>query len=272
MNKTVLITGTSSGFGRLAVKKFHQEGWNVVATMTTPEKETELNQIENVLVNRLDVTDKNTIEKSIQEGIEHFGKIDVLVNNAGMTVQGHVEDATDAQIRKPMEVNFFGTVNVIKAILPHFRENKGGIIINCSSLAGRVSLPYTSLYHASKFALEGFTASLQYELNPFGIKLKLVEPGGYSTNLTTSPDLWVSVPEGSAYKSGVEKAKAAIMNMGNSSGQDPQEVADTYYEAATDGSDTVRYVVGNDAQQILGARAGMNDVEFKNMIIQSMGL
>lgn len=271
MKKTILITGTSSGFGKLTAKKFHQEGWNVIATMRSPQKETELNQLENVLVTRLDVTDESSITSAVNEGIQKFGRIDVLVNNAGFGIFGPMESAKDEQIRKQMEVNYFGLINVTKVLLPHFRSNKDGIIINYSSIGGRVTFPYVSMYHATKFAVEGLTESLQYELNPIGIKLKLIEPGAYNTDFATRSMDWVQVEEGSEYKPKLDAFIEGMKSM-MGAGQDPQEVADKTYEAATDGTEKLRYLVGDDAIQIMGARKEVDDVQFKNMIAEQMGL
>ncbi|MCT4639156.1 MAG: SDR family oxidoreductase [Bacteroidales bacterium] len=271
MNKTVLITGASSGFGRLTVKKFQQEGWNVIATMRISEKEMEFTELNNVLVTCLDVTVKDTITRAIAQGIERFGKIDVLVNNAGYALQGPMESTTDVQIERQFNVNVFGLINVTKAIIPHFRGNQNGIVINYSSIGGRVAFPYTSMYHATKFAVEGFTESLQYELNPLGIRLKLIEPGAYNTNINNAAD-WSFADGISDYKEGLDKAKLAMQAMGGASGQNPQDVADITYIAATDCTDILRYPVGGDAEQILGARSQMDDLQFKTMIRESLGL
>ncbi len=269
MKKTILITGASLGFGRLNAKRFHQEEWNVIATMLDPSEETELNQLNNVLVTRLDVTDKDTIEKSVQEGIARFGKIDVLLNNAGIAKQGPFEYVSDGQLRALMEVNFFGMINVTKALLPHFRKNESGIIINVSSITGRMGFPFASGYGSTKFAIEGLTESLQFELNPFGIKLKLIEPGAFNTNMATNPNLWVALEESKEYKAKMELSIAAANNMVKG---DPEEVVDMVYLAATDGTDKLRYPVGNDAIQMLEAKKQMDDTAFKEMVVQAMKL
>src|ERR1700712_6036438 len=184
MKKTVLITGASSGFGRAAVKLFDTSNWNVIATMRSPEKETELNKLSNVFISKLDVTDKLSIQKTVKEGIEKFGKIDVLVNNAGYGALGALEAATEEEVKRQFDVNLFGLIEVTKAVLPGMRQQKDGVIINVSSVGGRVTFPFSSLYHATKFAVEGLTESIQYELNPLGIRLKLIEPGGYKTEFS----------------------------------------------------------------------------------------
>src|ERR1700761_2653364 len=181
MKKTVLITGASSGFGKAAVKLFHTNDWNVIATMRSPEKETELSKLSNVFISKLDVTDKASIKTSVAAGIERFGKIDVLVNNAGYGAMGALEASTEEQVKQQFDVNLFGLIAVTKAVLPGMRQQKSGTIINVSSVGGRITFPFSSLYHSTKFAVEGLTESMQYELNPLGINLKIVEPGGYKT-------------------------------------------------------------------------------------------
>jgi NAD(P)-dependent dehydrogenase (short-subunit alcohol dehydrogenase family) len=270
MKKTVLVTGASQGFGKLIAKKFHHEGWNVIATMRTPEKEMELTQLKNVLVNRLDVTDKESIDKAVAEGVEGFGKIDVLVNNAGFGLQGPFMSSTEEMVCKQMNVNVYGVLNITRAVLPYMEKNKDGVIINFSSIAGLVGLPHTAVYNATKYAVEGFTDGLQYELNPIGIKLKLVQPGAFNTGFVSSMDR-PDVAEDCIYKAGWDATIAQIDSM-LGEGQDPQEVADITFLAATDGEETLRYLVGDDAKQIMEARKQMNDVEFKSMIMESFKL
>ncbi|HZH96384.1 MAG TPA: SDR family oxidoreductase, partial [Flavisolibacter sp.] len=184
--KTVFITGASSGFGLETAKFFQKKGWNVIATMRTPENDSALSALPNVIVSKLDVVDKQSIGNAVATGIERFGCIDVLVNNAGYGTLGVLEAASDEEIIKQFDVNVFGVINVTKAILPVMRKNKSGVIINISSVGGRITFPYFSLYHATKFAVEGLTESLQYELSPLGIQVKLIEPGGYKTKFAGS--------------------------------------------------------------------------------------
>jgi NAD(P)-dependent dehydrogenase (short-subunit alcohol dehydrogenase family) len=152
--KTVLITGTSSGIGLAAAKRFAAQGWNVVATQRTPEKDTELRGIPNVLLTRLDVQDISSMAPAIDAGIARFGRIDALVNNSGHGQYGLLEAVSHEQILAQFEVNVFGVMELTRAILPHFRNNKGGSVINVSSGAGLFTLPMISMYCASKFALE----------------------------------------------------------------------------------------------------------------------
>lgn len=268
---TVLITGCSSGIGKSAAVLFHRMGWNVIATMRAPDTEGELNLLDGMLVSRLDVTDKEGIKVAVKAGIDRFGDIDVLVNNAGYGVIGPLESISDDSIRREFDVNFFGVVDVIKAVLPHMRANKKGLIINVSSLGGRVTSPYSSIYCASKFAVEGLTEALQYELHPFGIKVKLIEPGAHKTRFFK--DSMERIPESdiNEYMSGMDKIDYAIRYLEGWAGK-PEDVAKTIYKAATDGADRLRYPVGKDAEKLLKRREEMTDAEYKNMIAKELGL
>ena len=271
MSKTVFITGASSGFGKLAAKKFQSEGWNVVATMRTPQNETELNQLDNVLVTELDVTKSETIASAVAEAKSKFGSIDVLVNNAGYGTAGPLEAATDKEIRAQMEVNFFGLIDVTKGVLPVMREQKSGTIVNLSSIGGRITFPYFSLYHATKFAVEGLTESMQYELNPLGIHLKLVEPGAFKTDFGTRS---LNVFDSTDYPDYQGQLQTFFGNVEQmiEHGGDPQEVADTIFTASTDGSNQLRYLVGADAVQFYQAKTQMDDHSFKDMVREQMGI
>jgi NAD(P)-dependent dehydrogenase (short-subunit alcohol dehydrogenase family) len=270
MKKTVLITGASSGFGKAAAKLFHTNNWNVIATMRSPEKETELSMLSNVFISKLDVTNKLSIQNSVAAGIEKFGKIDVLVNNAGYGTLGALEAATEEQVKQQFDVNFFGLIEVTKAVLPGMRKQKSGTIINVSSVGGRITFPFCSLYHATKFAVEGLTESMQYELNPLGVRLKIVEPGGYKTEFAGRSMAFYGVgglnDYGPAFDKFVDRLEKWPMS------ENIIEVADAIYEAATDGTEKLRYTAGHDAAQLIETRQQMNDVAFKKMIIAQTGI
>jgi NADP-dependent 3-hydroxy acid dehydrogenase YdfG len=168
--KTILITGASSGIGKETAKLFQSKGWNVVATMRNPETETELGELENTLVAKLDVLDPSSIDHAVKEGIARFGQIDVLLNNAGYGAYGVLESFSREQIIRQFDTNVIGLLDVTKALLPHFRSNKSGIIINVSSIGGKMSFPLGTLYHGTKFAVEGISESLRYEVEEFGGK------------------------------------------------------------------------------------------------------
>lgn len=270
MKKTVLVTGSSSGFGRETVKLFHKNGWNVIATMRSPEQETALNTLPGVLLSKLDVTNKATIQSAVQQGIAKFGRIDVLVNNAGYGVLGALETAAEADIRQQFEVNFFGLIALSQAVLPGMRAQRSGIIINVSSVGGRLTFPFSSLYHATKFAVEGLTESMQYELNPFGIQLKLVEPGGYKTDFAGRSMTLVDAGDIDDYKIPFTKFMKMLDTWPMS--ENIAEVAEVIYTAATDDSEKLRYPVGHDAIETIKARQQMDDVDFKKMMATQTGI
>jgi NAD(P)-dependent dehydrogenase (short-subunit alcohol dehydrogenase family) len=270
MKKTVLITGASSGFGKVAAKLFHTNGWNVIATMRSPEKETELSTLSNVFVSKLDVTDKLSIQNAVAAGIQKFGKIDVLVNNAGYGALGALEAATEEQVKQQFDVNFFGLIEVTKAVLPGMRQQKSGVIINVSSVGGRITFPFSSLYHATKFAVEGLTESLQYELNPLGISLKIVEPGGYKTEFAGRSMTLLKAEGLDDYNHPFDKFTAMLDHWPMS--ENIGEVAEAIYEAATDGTEKLRYPVGADAVQLIQTRQQMDDVDFKKMMTAQTGI
>jgi NAD(P)-dependent dehydrogenase (short-subunit alcohol dehydrogenase family) len=196
MSKTIFITGTSSGLGKLTAKHFAALGWNVAATMRSPEKETELNTIDNIKIFKLDVTAVEQVKTAVEESIAAFGRIDVVVNNAGMGTYGALELAREEDIDWQFAVNTRGPINVIRGFLPHFRANGGGSFINISSFMGiTTAVPIGSLYNMSKFALEGLTAGLYYELNPLNIKLHLIEQGGSQGNNFVENVTWNQNPE-----------------------------------------------------------------------------
>lgn len=272
MKKTVFITGASSGFGKETVSLFHEKDWNVVATMRTPTPALlqEFAGLDGVLVERLDVTDGDSIAAAVDAAVRAFGSIDVLVNNAGYGAFGALEVAPEADIRQQMEVNVFGLIAVTKAVLPRMRERRSGVIINVSSIGGRLTFPFTTLYHATKFAVEGLTESLQYELNPLGIRTKIVEPGGYKTDFAgrSMNDFGVGGIE--AYQRPWDRLMTAIANWPMS--EKIREVADVIYTAATDGTEQLRYPAGQEAEHILEARAKMDDISFKKMMVAQLGI
>lgn len=262
MNKTVLITGSSTGIGRAAAVLFSKNGWNVTASMRNPENEKELNQLENVLVTRLDLEDRESIESSIQATLEQFGNIDLLVNNAAFGQYGVFEAIKPEEIEKQFSVNVFGTMNVIRKVLPYFRKNKKGSIINVSSAGGRIGIPLISMYVASKFALEGFSESLSYELASQNISLKLVEPGGVDTPFhQTSAKYFASDANLTDYAVFVENSLAKLGEMGEKMSS-AEEVAEEIFKAATDGTDQFRYAVGDDAKEWIKNRTSMDDLTF----------
>ena len=271
MSNTILITGASSGIGKATAKLFQEKGWNVIATMRTPEKEEELTQLDNVLVTRLDVLDLESIDKAIESGIERFGNIDVLLNNAGYGAYGPLEAFPRENIVRQFNTNVIGLLDVTKAILPHFRANQSGTIINVSSISGKMTFPLGSLYHGTKFAVEGISEALSFEMDAIGVKVKLIEPGFIATDFAGRSFDFTNDESITEYQATV----AAVFKAFESAGDQISPaslVADVIYSAATDESVTMRYRAGADAEQLLTARKQMDEDEFIAMIKQQYGL
>ncbi|MEM1321185.1 MAG: SDR family oxidoreductase [Bacteroidota bacterium] len=273
MNKTILITGCSSGIGRMTAKYFQEKGWNVVATVRkNPDQDTELNALDRVLVTQLDVTKEETIQSAVAATIDRFGKIDVLLNNAGYGSYGILEATPERAIRQQFDVNVIGALLVTKNVLPHMRKAGEGTVINISSMGGKITFPMGTLYHGSKFAVEGMSEALSYELEGIGIKVKLIEPGMINTNFgETTASLLNIDPDQTEYKPFLDKVLAAMAEAG-SQHSEPIIVAEKIFEAATDGTWQMRYIAGPDAEQIIAARKQMNDEEYMAMMKGQMGL
>ncbi|MGD1093387.1 MAG: SDR family oxidoreductase [Bryobacteraceae bacterium] len=267
MKQTVLITGTSSGIGKASARLFAAQGWNVIATMRNPVAETDLSQITNVLVTRLDVQDRESIEQAIDTGFARFGQIDALINNAGYGLSGLFESTPPEKVQDQFNVNVFGVMDVTRAILPHFRKNKSGLIINISSGVGIFMLPMISLYCASKFALEGFSEALAYELDSQNITVKLVVPhGGVTSFSETSAKTRAGVALIPDCADFVARTTEAFAKMVAARTTSADEVARVIHEAATDGTDRLRYLVGDDARGFIRAKQGMPDQDYVNFM------
>ncbi|MGA7952999.1 MAG: SDR family oxidoreductase [Gloeobacterales cyanobacterium] len=258
MNKTVFITGTSSGIGQLTALYFAKRGWNVAATMRNPDKDKELGNFSNIKRYRLDVTDANSIQNALEAAIKDFSRIDVLVNNAGYGADGVFEAMSDQVIEKQFDTNVFGLMRVTRALIPHMRENKGGIIIQIASVGGRVTFPLYSIYHGTKWAVEGFSEALHYELLPFNIKIKIIEPGSIKTEFYGSSRQFIMRDDLTMYKNFVEKAEKLSQETGKN-GEPPELVAQEIFKAAIDGSNKMRYPIGQPAPLLLILRKLLPD-------------
>jgi NAD(P)-dependent dehydrogenase (short-subunit alcohol dehydrogenase family) len=261
MTNTILITGASSGLGRATAKLFHAKGWNVIATMRTPEREIELTRLDNVLVTRLDVLDAGSIRSAIGAGLAKFGRIDALVNNAGYGAYGPLEATSFETIRRQFDVNVLGLLATTQALLPHFRANRSGTIVNISSIGGRMAFPLGTLYHGTKFAVEGLSESLQYELAPLGIAVKVVEPGGIRTDFGGRSFAFSNDERLLEYQPLVRSLFGFFEPM-MATASEPEFIADVVYKAATDGTSQLRYAAGADAVQIIGNRVATDDATF----------
>lgn len=242
MEKVVFITGASSGIGKETAKLFQSKNWKVAATMRSPEAAEDLQRIVDVETFRADVTEPDSIKAAVAQTLEKFGRIDVVVNNAGYGLLGPFEAASAEQIERQFRTNVFGTMNVCREIIPYFREQKRGMIVNISSLMGRVAAPFSSLYNATKWAVEGFTESLQYELEPFSIKVKLIEPGPIDTDFYgRSQD--IARKDGLAIYDHRLEPFLEFMQSSKDGAPDGSAVAQVIYDAVTDGSRKLRYPV-----------------------------
>ncbi|MDQ8037381.1 MAG: SDR family oxidoreductase [Pedobacter sp.] len=266
MKKTVFITGSSSGIGRATALKFQHEGWNVVASMRSPGKESELTALANVICPALDVHDVESIRSALAAGIERFGKIDAVINNAGYGLIGPFETFSQEQIERQFQTNVFGLMNVTREILPHMRANFSGHIINIASFAGRSIFPLYSVYHASKWAVEGFVDSLSYEAGRFNIRLKLIEPGTIRTEFWGRSTDRVNATGIEAYDDYSKPILDAIDTAAASLSARAEDVAEAIWVAANDHSGRLRYVVGADAHITLLARKLLPDSLYQALI------
>jgi NAD(P)-dependent dehydrogenase (short-subunit alcohol dehydrogenase family) len=255
MKKVILITGASSGIGKSTALLFANQGWQVIATMRDPAQATDLNHNENILVTKLDVSDTSSIVNAIELGISHFGQIDALVNNAGYGQQGIFEAISEEKIRKQFDVNVFGLMEVTRAILPHFRSKQQGTIVNVTSGAGQVTVPLISVYAASKFAVEGFSESLSYELESQNIRVKIIEPGYIATPFyQRAASEFAHDPSLTDYNGFQEQMKSLFSSFASNETASSDEVASKIYHAVTDGSHNLRYVVGLDLKPLIEMR------------------
>ncbi|MEK6547039.1 MAG: SDR family oxidoreductase [Bacteroidota bacterium] len=270
MRQTILITGASSGIGKETAKFFQKKGWNVIATMRNPDMETELTQLENVLVTKLDVLDLDSIDQAIASGIQTFGGIDVLLNNAGYGAFGPLESFPREKVLRQFNTNVIGLLDVTRAILPHFRESNKGLIMNVSSMGGKVTFPLGSLYHGTKFAVEGISESLQYEMEQIGVRVKIIEPGTIATDFAGRSFDFNQDETLTGYQHIVNKILASFSLM-DKYASPVHVVSEVIYEAATDGKCKLRYIAGKDAKlfnfinKVFGHRAiyKMNHLVFK---------
>src|SRR3974390_937741 len=263
--KTIFITGSSSGLGRAAAKMFASKGWNVIATMRTPEKETELASIPGVKLMALDTTDADQIQRVAQDVIAHGG-VDVVFNNAGYGMAGPLEGFTDEQIVRMIDTNLMGAIRTTKAFLPHFRQKRAGLFINTTSIGGLITVPFNSLYHATKWALEGWSESMAFELNQFGIGIKTIEPGGIRTDFFTRS---FDTGRHPAYDPLVNRVMGIITDPKQmATYSSPEQIAEVVYEAATDGKDQLRYIAGEDAKEIYAMRLQLGEEAFRKAMAQ----
>jgi len=260
--KTIFITGASTGLGKATAKLFASKGWKVIATMRNPGNEKELNLIDNISLLPLDVTNLAQIKETTQKAIGS-GNIDVVFNNAGYGLIGPLESTTDEQLVRQLNTNILGVIRVTQAFIPYFREKQNGLFISTTSIGGLITFPFGSVYHATKWALEGWSESMAFELKKIGVDIKTVSPGGIKTDFVSRS---LDTSSHIAYEKWVEKLYAGF----NEDHFTPAEqIAAVVYEAATDGKDKLRYVAGEDAKALYAQRLEVGDEAFRKQMEQA---
>ena len=270
MEKIAVVTGASSGIGFETALTLAREGYYTYATMrdtTKSDKIKELGKKENLKIDvlELDVDDENSIKTAIKKILDEKQRIDVLVNNAGWGLWGCVEDVSVDEFKKQFETNFFSIIRLIQEVCPTMRTQGSGKIINISSVAGRIGFPASPAYISSKFALEGLSESLRFELAPFGIDVVIIEPGVIKTNFMKNMKMAEKYGPESVYMDITDKVVSGVKMMCEM-GTDTKEVADAIVKATKDENPLPRYIVGNDASMFLEAKKNKTDLEFENYL------
>ncbi|WP_394775250.1 SDR family oxidoreductase [Flavobacterium sp.] len=250
MQKTIFITGASSGLGKSTAKLFQNKGWRVIATMRNPEKESELKKLKNVIILPLDVTNSEQIISTVEE-VTNLYSVDVVMNNAGYGLIGVLESLSDEQIERQITTNLLSVIRISKAFTSHFREKNSGIFINITSTFGLIGFPTCSIYSATKFAVDGFSESMAYELAQFGIKVKIIAPGGMQTDFAVRS---MELGQHDAYEKLTAEVSKGYSAEKISNYSKVEDIAEIVYQAATDNKDQLRYVAGIDANQLYNER------------------
>jgi NAD(P)-dependent dehydrogenase (short-subunit alcohol dehydrogenase family) len=265
MSKTIFITGSSTGLGRASVLLFASRGWKVIATMRDPSKETELGSLPGVTLLPLDVTKPEQIAAAARRALA-VGPVDVVFNNAGFGLAGPFEAASDQQLVDEIHTNLLGVMRVTQAFLSAMRTRGSGIIITTTSIGGLVTFPFNSVYHATKWGLEGWSESLAFELSKFGIKVKTIAPGGIRTDFATRSLVLTQHP---AYADMMSRAMRVFMDpVRRARGSSAEQIAEVVYQAATDEQDRLTYVAGVDAQETYARRLAVGIDKFRQAIGQ----
>lgn len=264
MKKVILITGASSGMGKETAKALIQQGHTVYPVARRIDQMQDLKTLGGHPI-QMDVTKDSDIQNVVDTIIQKEGKIDVLWNNAGYGLYGSVEDVTLEEARKEMEVNVFGLAAVTQKVVPIMRKAKSGLIINTSSMGGKIYFPLGAWYHASKHAIEGFSDCLRLELKPFNIKVVILEPGAIATEFNAIvEDHFKNIPAQSAYTGIMNKVKNGIKN---SSGSKSSVIADAVVKIVASNNPKTRYRVGKYAKPMVWMRTYLGDRLFDKIVM-----
>jgi len=282
--KVAIVTGSSSGIGLETSLLLARNGFFTYATMRNTAKSNKINELKQkeklpLEVLKLDVTDNKSVNEAIEKVANEQGKIDVLVNNAGYALVGPLEELSIQEFKEQFETNLFGVTRVTQYVLPIMRKQRHGTIVNISSIAGRIGFPLTSAYVSSKFALEGLSESISYELEQFGIKVILIEPGVIKTNFDNNLKIGKNVSStstavndrNSPYVDITEKRIAGFKPRFEN-GLPPIEVAKAILNAITSKNiqPELRYLVGNDAFKLMEIRKNKSDREFRRLVMEGV--
>ena len=270
MEKIALVTGSSSGIGFETSLGLARNGFYTFASMRDVSKSNKIKELaekENLPIDiiELDVDKEDSIKNAVKTVVEKKQRIDVLVNNAGWGLWGSVEDVSVNEFKAQFETNFFSVIRMIQEVAPIMREQKSGHIINISSIAGRIGFPISPAYISSKFALEGLSESLRFELMPFGVNVIIIEPGMIKTNFFEPMKLGKKAENTDVYKNITEKVLSGVKMMAQMA-TDPKEVSNTIIQAIKEEKPLPRYIVGNDALMFLEAKKMKTDIEFENYL------
>ena len=270
MEKVAIVTGSSSGIGFETSLALARNGFHTFATMRDLGKDQKIKQIIekedlSIEILELDVDSEESVNRAIKTVSEKKGRVDVLVNNAGYGMWGTVEDVSIDEFKKQFETNFFSIIRLIQKVAPIMRKQSSGNIVNISSVAGRIGFPVSPAYISSKFALEGLSESLRFELMPFGINVIIIEPGVIKTNFFDSMKLSEKSQQDSTYKEITDKVISGVKMMAEM-GTHPKEVADVVIKTLGEEKPLPRYVIGNDAMMFLEAKKMKTDIEFENYL------
>ncbi|AGM25068.1 SDR family oxidoreductase [Spiroplasma chrysopicola] len=274
--KTIVITGSTSGIGKATALYFAKQGYHVIATARNPEKDNLANLNKNIKMYQMDVSDLNSINQAVNKISKENKKIDILLNNAGYGLLAPFELTSEQDIKAIFNTNVFGLMEVTRFFLPIFKKQQAGTIVSVSSIGGLVTMPLNSIYHATKYAVEGFTEGLSYELADFNIKVKLIEPGGVKTNFfnaATVKEDQSNFPEYNPIITKVRETFSVGMTEQESTYSTPLEVAQAIFAAANDNNpNKIHYVVGKGAQETYQAKKQLNDEEFIALINNRFGI
>ena len=270
MESVALVTGCSSGIGLETAIALGREGHFTYATMRDVKKSGSLDKIVNdeglpIKVLELDVDSEKSVDDAIAKIMEEKGRVDTLINNAGWGMWGAVEDVSIEEFKQQFETNFFSIIRLIQKVAPIMRKQKSGNIVNVSSVAGKIGFPVSPAYISSKFALEGLSECIRFELGPFGINVIIIEPGVIKTNFFDSMKMAKKSNSDSVYNEITSKVVSGVKMMAEM-GTEPKEVADTIIKSINEEKPLPRYIVGNDAIMFLEAKKMKTDIEFENYI------